>query len=113
MSFWPGTPRPQRRSSPLYLSPSPVELAPWCPIPEVTPVRLWPRKGVKARVRLEQLEARAQIEQSRAAGRRVDARGPAVHRMNRLLDFYSDRNGFADAFEQMIEQRGRHRASGG
>lgn len=76
-------------------------------------MRLWPRKGVRAQVQQEQAVARVQIAESQTARRRVDAKDPEVHHMNRLLEFYSDRNGFADAFEKLIEERGRHRAAGG
>lgn len=110
MSYWPGTPRPQRRSSPLYLSPRSLASNPSL---EVTPVRLWPRKGERAQVQQEQAEARAQIVESQTARRQVEAKDPEVHHMNSLLAFYSDRNGFADAFEKLIDERGRHRAAGG
>lgn len=68
-------------------------------------MRLFPRRGVGHRIRQEQDHARDQIEQSRAARRRVDAKQPEVDRANRLLGFYSERNGFADAFEEMLAPR--------
>jgi hypothetical protein len=76
-------------------------------------MRLWPRRGVSQRLAVEQEEARRAIEQSKAAGRRVDAKQGEVDRMSGVLTFYSTRNGFADAFEAMMDERGRGRAGSG
>jgi hypothetical protein len=76
-------------------------------------MRLWPLRGVRQQLRQEKDQAREMIKESRASRRNVEAAEPRVNRMLVRLDFYSERNGFADAFEQMIRDRGNHRAAGG
>jgi hypothetical protein len=66
-------------------------------------------------MRVQKKAADQAAAQSKIHVRRVKAREPEVQRMVGLLAHYSERNGFADAFQQMITERGQHGggASGG
>lgn len=77
-------------------------------------MRLWPRSRTRARIAEHKLDADSAASESKRNLRRVEARGPEVDQMVSLLRFYSDRNGFADAFEEMLTPRGNngHEARG-
>jgi hypothetical protein len=65
-------------------------------------------------LKAEQAEAREMIAESQASRRRVEAKDPHVRHMVGRLEFLSERNGFADAFERMLnEGRGGNHAGGG
>lgn len=69
-------------------------------------MRLWPRSRTRAQIQQHKQAADKAASESKRSLRRVEARGPAVDHMVGLLKFYSDRNGFADAFEEMLAPRG-------
>lgn len=69
-------------------------------------MRLWPRSRTRERIAEHRQDAEKAAAASKRNLRRVEARGPEVDRMVARLKFYSDRNGFADAFEEMLTPRG-------
>ncbi len=69
-------------------------------------MRLWPRSRIKEQIAQHRVAADKAARASKRNLRRVEERGPEVDRMVGLLKFYSERNGFADAFEEMLTPRG-------
>lgn len=78
-------------------------------------MRLWPYSRTRQRIREHRKDADRVAQASKDNLRNVQERDSEVDRVVGLLRFYSERNGFADAFEEMLTPRGRknhgHQAS--